>query len=107
MSRLAAVRLLGYLQAQQAAMTGQAGAHTNRPELVAVHGYDTSTRCTPCGSGCRAWQQAWSEPLIRNRGAQAPRVSRTARFLGTGSHAPHEGVPVGTGFFPDLDVPPV
>jgi hypothetical protein len=22
-------------------MTGQAGAHTNRPELVAVHGYDT------------------------------------------------------------------
>jgi hypothetical protein len=27
--------------AQKAAMTGQAGAHTNRPELVAVHGYDT------------------------------------------------------------------
>ena len=22
-------------------MTGQSGAHTNRPELVAVHGYDT------------------------------------------------------------------
>jgi hypothetical protein len=22
-------------------MTGQPGAHTNRPELVAVHGYDT------------------------------------------------------------------
>jgi hypothetical protein len=22
-------------------MTGEAGAHTNRPELVAVHGYDT------------------------------------------------------------------
>ena len=22
-------------------MTGQAGAHTNRPELVAIHGYDT------------------------------------------------------------------
>ena len=22
-------------------MTGQTGAHTNRPELVAVHGYDT------------------------------------------------------------------
>jgi hypothetical protein len=40
-SRLAAVRFLGYLQAQRAAMTGQAGAHTNRPELVAVHGYDT------------------------------------------------------------------
>ena len=37
-SRLAAVRYLGYLRAQKAAMTGQAGAHTNRPELVAVHG---------------------------------------------------------------------
>jgi uncharacterized protein len=40
-SRLAAGRFLGYLQGQKAAMTGQAGAHTNRPELVAVHGYDT------------------------------------------------------------------
>ena len=40
-SRLAAVRFLGYLGGQKAAMTGQAGAHTNRPELVAVHGYDT------------------------------------------------------------------
>ena len=40
-SRLAAARYLGYLKGQKAAMTGQAGAHTNRPELVAVHGYDT------------------------------------------------------------------
>jgi hypothetical protein len=40
-SRLAAGRFLGYLTAQKAAMTGQAGAHTNQPELVAVHGYDT------------------------------------------------------------------
>ena len=40
-SRLAAVRFLGYLRGQKGAMTGQAGAHTNRPELVAVHGYDT------------------------------------------------------------------
>ena len=40
-SRLAAGRFLGYLKAQKAAMTGQAGAHTSRPELVAVHGYDT------------------------------------------------------------------
>ena len=40
-SRLAAGRFLGYLNGQKAAMTGQAGAHTNRPELVAVHGYDT------------------------------------------------------------------
>lgn len=40
-SRLAADRFLGYLQSQKAAMTGEAGAHSNRPELVAVHGYDT------------------------------------------------------------------
>lgn len=40
-SRLAAGRYLGYLNSQRAAMTGEAGAHTNRPELVAVHGYDT------------------------------------------------------------------
>jgi hypothetical protein len=40
-SRLAAARYLGYLNGQKAAMTGQSGAHTNRPELVAVHGYDT------------------------------------------------------------------
>ena len=40
-SRLAADQFLGYLRAQKAAMTGQARAHTNRPELVAVHGYDT------------------------------------------------------------------
>jgi hypothetical protein len=40
-SRLAAQRFLGYLQAQRAAMTGEVGAHTNRPELVAEHGYDT------------------------------------------------------------------
>jgi uncharacterized protein len=40
-SRLAASRFLGYLRAQKAAMAGARGAHTNRPELVAVHGYDT------------------------------------------------------------------
>ena len=40
-SRMAADRFLGYLGSQRAAMTGQSGAHTNRPELVAVHGYDT------------------------------------------------------------------
>jgi hypothetical protein len=40
-SRLAAGRFLGYLQAQKAAMTGEASAHTNRPELVAAHRYDT------------------------------------------------------------------
>jgi hypothetical protein len=40
-SKLAAARFLGYLQSQRAAMTGEVGAHTNRPELVAVHGYDT------------------------------------------------------------------
>lgn len=40
-SKLAAQRFLGYLQAQKAAMTGEVGSHTNRPELVATHGYDT------------------------------------------------------------------
>jgi len=40
-SRLAADRFLGYLRAQRRAMTGEGPAHTNRPELVAVHGYDT------------------------------------------------------------------
>jgi hypothetical protein len=40
-SRRAADRFLGYLQSQKAAMTGQVGAHTNRPELVTIHGYDT------------------------------------------------------------------
>lgn len=40
-SKLAAARYLGYLKGQKAAMTGEKGAHTNRPELVAVHGYDT------------------------------------------------------------------
>lgn len=40
-SRQAADRFLGYLQSQRAAMTGEVGAHTNRPELVGVHGYDT------------------------------------------------------------------
>lgn len=40
-SRLAAERFLGYLRSQRQAMVGESGAHTNRPELVAVHGYDT------------------------------------------------------------------
>jgi uncharacterized protein len=40
-SGLAAERFLGYLRSQKAAMTGEVGAHTNRPELVAEHGYDT------------------------------------------------------------------
>ncbi|MEI4270483.1 nucleotidyltransferase domain-containing protein [Klenkia sp. LSe6-5] len=40
-SRLAADRFLGHLAGQRGAMTGEVGAHTNRPELVALHGYDT------------------------------------------------------------------
>jgi hypothetical protein len=40
-SKLAAQRFLGYLQAQKGAMTGEVGTHTNRPELVSTHGYDT------------------------------------------------------------------
>ena len=40
-SRLAGAKFLGYLQAQKRAMTGEVGAHTNRPDLVAAYGYDT------------------------------------------------------------------
>ena len=40
-SKLAADRFLGYLNSQRRAMTGESSAHTNRPELVAVHGFDT------------------------------------------------------------------
>ena len=40
-SKLAVDRFIGYLRSQRAAMTGEVGAHTNRPELVAKHGYDT------------------------------------------------------------------
>jgi uncharacterized protein len=54
-SRLAAGRFLGYLKAQKAAMTGQAGAHTNRARnWWRCTGMTPSTPCTPCGSGCRA-----------------------------------------------------
>lgn len=41
-SRRAADRFLGNPRSQKEAMTGQVGAHTNRPELVAVHGYATT-----------------------------------------------------------------
>ncbi len=54
-SRAAADRFLGYLRSQRDAMTGRTGAHTNRPELVAAHGYDTTFACTRCGWGCRVW----------------------------------------------------
>lgn len=40
-SRRAAERFLGYLRAQRAGMTGESSVRTNRPELVALHGYDT------------------------------------------------------------------
>lgn len=40
-SRQAAARFLGYLRSQRAGMTGESSARTNRPELVAVHGFDT------------------------------------------------------------------
>lgn len=39
-SRLAGDRFLGYLASQRASMVG-AGTRTNRPELIAAHGYDT------------------------------------------------------------------
>lgn len=34
-------RFLGYLESHLGAMNGTRSRHTNRPELVAVHGYDT------------------------------------------------------------------
>lgn len=40
-SKLAAARFHGYLQSQKGAMLGESGVHANRPELVALHGYDT------------------------------------------------------------------
>lgn len=39
-SRRAAERFLGYMVSQRRAMTGEIGAHTNRPELVEQFGYD-------------------------------------------------------------------
>jgi hypothetical protein len=52
-SRLAAERFLGYLQAQRAAMTGESGAHTNRPELVREHGYDSKYAMHALRLGCQ------------------------------------------------------
>jgi hypothetical protein len=40
-SKPAADRSPGHLHAQRRAMTGENGAHTNRPELVAIPGFDT------------------------------------------------------------------
>ena len=39
-SRRAGAKFLGYMTSQRRAMTGESGAHTNRPELVAQFGYD-------------------------------------------------------------------
>ncbi|MGQ0631110.1 MAG: nucleotidyltransferase domain-containing protein [Sporichthyaceae bacterium] len=39
-SRRASERFVGYMVGQRRAMTGEVGAHTNRPELVAQFGYD-------------------------------------------------------------------
>ncbi|WP_159945427.1 MULTISPECIES: DNA polymerase beta superfamily protein [unclassified Nocardiopsis] len=42
LSRRAGLRFLGYLRAQRDRMEGlRGGKHTNRPELVDVHGFDT------------------------------------------------------------------
>lgn len=42
LSRRVGHRFLGYLRAQRDSLLGRrAGRHTNRPELVAVHGFDT------------------------------------------------------------------
>ena len=78
-SRLAASRFLGYLKAQKAAMTGQAGAHTNRPELVAVHGYDTKY-----AMGRRTSFGAGGGPVVAE---VQGRVSRARRSAATRSAA--------------------
>ena len=52
-SKLAADRYLGYLQGQKRAMTGQVGAHTNRPSWWRSTDTTPSTRCMPFGSGYR------------------------------------------------------
>ena len=42
LSRLTADRFIGYMRAQREQMMGLRGKkHTNRPELVAIHGFDT------------------------------------------------------------------
>ena len=63
---LAADRFLGYLRSQRAAMTGQVGAHTNRPEVVASHGYDPKFAMHPLREAAdlpeqpdRAWVDGW------------------------------------------------
>lgn len=40
-SRQAANRFIGYLTSQMKAITGGPGAHTNRPELIDLYGFDT------------------------------------------------------------------
>lgn len=89
-SRRACERFLGYMVAQRRAMTGEAGAHTNRPELVAQFGYDckfamhalrlglqgieylqtgritlpipsrTWARCGRCARDSGSWPRSWS-----------------------------------------------
>ena len=39
-SKRAGAKFLGYMSSQRRAMTGESGAHTNRPELVEQYGYD-------------------------------------------------------------------
>ena len=50
-SRRAAERYLGHLRKQKAAITGEAGARTDRPELVADHGYDCESAVPAPGRG--------------------------------------------------------
>jgi predicted nucleotidyltransferase len=40
-SKEAGKRFLGYMTAQKKKLTGERSSHTNRPELIAAHGYDT------------------------------------------------------------------
>ena len=60
-------------------MTGEVGAHTNRPELVAVHGYDTKFAMQPCDSASR------ESNYFDNRPHQPARARARARLPSAGS----------------------
>jgi RNA repair pathway DNA polymerase beta family len=80
-SRLAAGRYLGYLQAQKAAMTRQAGARTNRPELVAVHGYDAKYAMHALRLALQRHRAAHHRPHHATRARSAARERPLAEVL--------------------------
>jgi hypothetical protein len=90
-SRLAAGRYLGYLEGQKAAMTGQAGAHTNRPNWWPYTGMTPSTPCTPYGSGSKA---SSCSPRVASRCPSPNRTGHTcARSAGANGPSPKSWTP--------------